>query len=197
MFGCFFFFCFFSFFLRRGLPLACSKVCLDASVDNVQSRAHELYGIIWLCSWSTFLFCRICLGRRCLHNLVGFYFHCFFQLSGQFNHPWPNSRHWQNGKQRKGREEKAITLRKWANRGWHLLTCVPSILPGGSDQDKPELRVIGDMVPVISCPLYVSPLLFRLRECMELSFLNLFLLRSGQLQVFIWHLGIYNLKSGL
>ena len=73
----------FQFFLRRGLPLACSKVCLDASVDNVQSRAHELYGIIWLCSWSTFLFCRICLGRRCLHNLVGFsFFIVFFSSPG-------------------------------------------------------------------------------------------------------------------
>ncbi|KAL3434735.1 hypothetical protein BDV09DRAFT_86711 [Aspergillus tetrazonus] len=36
--------------------------------------AHELHGIIWLCSWSTFFFCRLLfLGRRC-HNLVGFSF---------------------------------------------------------------------------------------------------------------------------
>lgn len=80
-------FCFFFFFilLRRGLPLACSNMCLDASVDNVQSRAHEVYGIIiWLCSWSTFLFCRICLGRRCLHNLVGFFLLCFGSPYGAF-----------------------------------------------------------------------------------------------------------------
>lgn len=31
---------------------------------------------------------------------------------------------------------------------------------------------------------------------MELSFLNLFLQRSGQLQDFIWHLGTCNLKPG-
>lgn len=47
-------------------------------MDNVQSRAHELYGIIiWLCSWLNFLFGRICLGRRFLHNLVGFLFLLF------------------------------------------------------------------------------------------------------------------------
>lgn len=36
-------------------------------------RAHERHGFIWLCSWSTLLFCRhLFLGRRC-HNLVGFF----------------------------------------------------------------------------------------------------------------------------
>lgn len=45
----------FSFFtnLRRVLPLACSNnVCLDASVDNVQSWAHEFHGMVWQSSRS-------------------------------------------------------------------------------------------------------------------------------------------------
>lgn len=132
MFGCFFFFCLFSFFLRRGLPLACSKVCLDASVDNVQSRAHELYGIIWLCSWSTFLFCRICLGRRCLHNLVGFYFHCFSALravqSPMTKFPSLAERQTKKGKRRKGHHSSKVSKSKMAfthvcpvNSSWRVL----------------------------------------------------------------------------
>lgn len=63
-------------FISKGLPLACSK-CPDASVDNVQLGAHELRGLSGYAVGRLVLFlssflCRICLGRRCLHNHVGF-----------------------------------------------------------------------------------------------------------------------------
>ena len=52
----FFFFFFFIFFFykpERVLLLACSNnVCLDASVDNVQSWAHEFHGMVWQSSRS-------------------------------------------------------------------------------------------------------------------------------------------------
>lgn len=48
-----FFFIFFFYKPERVLLLACSNnVCLDASVDNVQSWAHEFHGMVWQSSRS-------------------------------------------------------------------------------------------------------------------------------------------------
>lgn len=49
-------------------------MCLCASVDNVRLRAHELHGNYLAMQLVDFLLQTsiIFLGRRCLHNLVGF-----------------------------------------------------------------------------------------------------------------------------